>query len=136
MNYPILTPVLAHITLVFALYLLLLQRKIAAAKKGGVDRREAALNCKAWPEDVVKVSNNLDNQFEAPVLSYGLCLFHHVTGGVNQLALILAWTFVFSRYVHTYVHTGTNYVPHRMKAFVVGMGSLFGLFVLAVLKVV
>ena len=136
MNYPILIPVLAHIGLVFGLYLLLLKRKLKAASTGDIDRRELALNCKAWPEDVLKASNNLDNQFEAPMLFYGLCFLYQATGGASQIELFLAWTFLFSRYLHAYIHVGTNYVPHRMKAFVVGIACLLGMFVLAILKVV
>jgi hypothetical protein len=134
-NQLIFVPVLAHIGLVFGIYLLLLKRKLRAASTGEVDLKATALNCKAWPDNaVLKASNNLDNQFEAPVLFYALCFVLYAVDGVNTGSLILAWLFVFSRYLHAYIHTGRNYVPHRMRVFAVGIGSLVALLGVAAFK--
>ncbi len=128
----IFVPILAHVTLVMLLYLLLLKRKLRAVKTTEVDLKATALNCKAWPDDsVLKCSNNLDNQFQAPVLFYTVCMILYGTGGVNQVTLILAWAFVFSRYLHCYIHVGRNYVPHRMRVFAFGIATLLGLTVFA-----
>lgn len=127
----IFVPILAHIGLVFCLYALLLLRKIKAHKRGEVDRKEAALNCKAWPDEVVKVSNNLDNQFEAPMLFYALCFIHFGASIVTTLTLYLAWFFVLTRFLHAAVHTGSNYVPLRMKVFAVGIVALVAMVVSA-----
>lgn len=124
-------PVLAHIVLVFGIYLLLLKRKKQAFKEQPIDLKVTALNCKAWPDEVVKVSNNLDNQFEAPVLFYALCTILFCIKAVNTPALVLAWAFSLSRYVHAYVHCNSNYVPVRMKIFSLGIACLMGLLVLA-----
>ncbi len=108
-----------------SIYLLLLRRKLKVAKTGAVDLKATALDCKAWPDEgVVKASNNLDNQFEAPVLFYALCFTLYLVDGVNQLTLILAWFFVASRLLHAYVHVNSNYVPVRMRVFAAGLGSL------------
>lgn len=124
-NELIFAPVLAHFFLVLGIYILLLRRKLSAIKRGVVDPRATALNSKAWNDDeVLKVSNNLDNQFQAPMLLYALSFILHGIGGVNQYTLFFAWFFVFSRCLHAYIHTGSNYVPHRMKAFSAGMFSL------------
>ena len=71
-NDLIFLPVLAHVVLVFMLYIYLGIVKSRAVKAGSVDRKKVALNPKAWPESVVKVLNNLDNQFE----SHGYLLYH------------------------------------------------------------
>jgi hypothetical protein len=121
----IFVPVLAHVSLVFLVYFLLLRRKVATAKSTKVDFKATALNCKAWPDEaVLKCSNNLDNQFQAPVLFYIISFVLFAVDGVNLATLVLAWTFVFSRYLHCYIHTGRNYVPHRMKVFAVGIVTL------------
>ena len=130
----IFVPILAHICLVLALYLLLLSRKIKAAKTGDVDVKATAMNCKLWPKEVLKVSNNLDNQFEAPMLFYALCFVLYSVGAVNTLTLILAWFFVLSRYAHAYVHTGSNYVPFRMRIFAAGIASLVCMLIIAILQ--
>ena len=124
----IFVPILAHFSLVIFLYTLLFRRKMSALKSKEVNLKETALNCKAWPDEaVIKCSNNLDNQFQAPLLFYALCFVLAALGEVSQGALILAWAFVFSRYLHSYIHVGRNYVPHRMKAFAFGVFSLVGL---------
>lgn len=121
----IFVPVLAHFFLVIGIYLLLLKRKIRAARTGEVDLKATALDCKAWPDpSVLKASNNLDNQFEAPLLFYALCFILYCVGGVNTASLVLAWFFVFSRYLHAYIHCGSNHVPHRMKVFSAGIFSM------------
>ena len=61
-------PVLAQVLLTLIMFIVLGARKAKAVKAGKIDRQQAALDSRVWPEDVVKVSNNIANQFEAPVL--------------------------------------------------------------------
>lgn len=126
-NELIFAPVLGHIFLVFALYTLLLVCKLQAKKTQEINLKEAALNCKAWPDEVLKVSNNLDNQFEAPVLFYTLVVATYLLSQVSTLTLILAWLFFLSRCAHAFVHVTSNYVPVRMKLFALGLLALAGL---------
>ncbi|MDQ7048323.1 MAG: hypothetical protein Q9M92_01810 [Enterobacterales bacterium] len=70
----ILLPVLIQIALTLVVFLMLGMRKTAAIKAGGVDRKKTALDNSAWPEPVVKVSNNIANQFQTPILFYVLCV--------------------------------------------------------------
>jgi len=114
-------PMLAHILLIFALYIRLGIVKSSAIKTGAVDRNKAALNTKAWPESVVKVSNNIGNQFESPMLFYGLTIIIYLTNNVNSVVIALMGLYAASRYVHAYIHVTSNYVPFRFKAFLVGM---------------
>ena len=125
----ILYPLLAHILLVLSLYILLIMRKSKAIKAKAVDFNKTALSNKAWPEDVVQVSNNLDNQFESPLIFYGLCIITLLVGAVNSFAIGLSVAYVVFRYIHAYVHVGTNYVPHRLRAFAL---SLFMMLLLLV----
>jgi len=120
----ILYPLLAHILLVVSLYFLLIIRKSKAIKAKTVDFKKTALNNKAWPEDVVQVSNNLDNQFESPLVFYGLCIITVLVGAVNSFAIGLSVAYVVFRYIHAYVHVGTNYVPHRLRAFALSLFTL------------
>ena len=69
----ILFPVLANILLVIIMFFVLGARKGAAVKAGLVSRDDTALDNKAWNDEVVKVSNNIANQFETPILFYLLC---------------------------------------------------------------
>jgi len=116
----ILWPVLAQVFLTLVMYIVLATRKAGAVKAGLVNRQQASLDSRMWPENVVKVSNNIANQFEAPVLFYVLCLVIYNIGAVSMPALVLAWLFVVSRWAHAYVHVGSNYVPLRMRLFLFG----------------
>lgn len=95
-------------------------RKAKAVKTGSVNLKATALDNKAWPDDVLKVSNNIDNQFEVPIVFFVLCLLFHSLGQIDYVVLGLAWTYVISRYVHAYVHIGSNYVPLRLRVFTLG----------------
>jgi len=120
-NVEILYPVLAHMFLVVFLFIPLIMRKSQAVKNKAVDLKETALNNQAWTSDVKKVSNNIANQFEIPVLFYALCMVIALTDNVGVLNTALAWGFVALRYVHTYVHIGSNFVPLRMRIFALSL---------------
>ena len=127
----ILWPVLAQVLLTLIMYVLLALRKAKVVKAGNFNRQAAALDNKAWPPDVVKVSNNIANQFESPVLFYVICLVLYSLNGVSVMVLALAWVFVLSRYVHAYVNVNTNYVPARFSVFLVSVAVLVMLVVIA-----
>ena len=130
----IIWPVLAQIFLTLILFIILGVRKAKAVKAGEVNRQQAALNNQVWPQDVVKVSNNIANQFETPVLFYVLCLVMHSINSVGLIAIGLAWLFALSRFAHAYVHIGSNYVPMRLRLFLVGCFVLIAMLLLVVWK--
>jgi len=129
-------PVIAQVFLTLMMFIVLGARKAGAVKAGKVNRQQAALDKRAWPENVVKVSNNIANQFEVPVLFYVLCLVLYSINAAGTVALVLAWLFVVSRYAHAFVHVGSNYVPVRMRLFMVGCVLLLAMLVVAVWKLV
>lgn len=128
MNTQIFWPILAHMLLTILLYFLLAARK-SKAVKAGVDRSKTALDINAWPDNVIKVSNNIDNQFQLPILFYALFLILFSLNAVNTVVLVLAWVFVLSRYFHTYIHINSNYVPKRMVSFVIGAMILLSMII-------
>jgi len=135
-NDLIFLPVLAHILLIFMVYIYLGRVKTRAVKEGNVDRQKASLNPKAWPEYVVKVSNNLDNQFESPILFYMLSVIYYLTNHVNSILVSIMGIYVLSRYIHAYVHVTSNYVPYRYKFFVIGLLTLLVLTLWLALKLI
>ncbi len=135
-NDLIFLPVLAHIILIFTMYIYLGRVKTRAIEEGNVDRQKASLNPKAWPEYVVKVSNNLDNQFESPILFYMLSVIYYLTNHVSSILILIMGIYVFSRYIHAYVHVTSNYVPYRYKSFVIGLLILLALTLWLVFKLI
>ncbi len=129
-------PVLLQMLLVFAMFIRLGIVKSKAMSAGLADRSKTALDTKAWPENVVKVSNNIANQFETPVLFYILLLVIYLTESVNSAALGLTFAYVISRYIHAYIHVTSNTVPYRLKAFLFGVFILMGLTIWLLIKLI
>ena len=71
-------------------------------------------------ERVIVVGRHLDNQFQVPPLFMITCLSLQLTGNVTILTVSLAWGFVASRFLHSFIHLGSNKVPYRFMAFVLG----------------
>lgn len=110
-------PVLAHMALVVFLYLKLANAKIAAVVAGNVDEKRRALHDDAWPDNVLKISNNLNNQFQLPLAFYTVSLLLWVLNAISWPILILAWAFTLGRYAHTYIHIGSNIIRYRFEVF-------------------
>ena len=73
------------------------------------------------PPDYVEITRQtLKNQFELPILFYFLIALIYGRGNINQLDIVFAWIFVFSRYIHAYVRLSSNYVRNRAKIFIFG----------------
>lgn len=125
-------PVMAQLLIPILVLLLNGKRKSADVKSGNFDREKAAMNNEAWSKPVVLTSKSLANQFQLPVIFYVLCLVLASIDAVTMTILVVAWIFVVTRYGHAYVHVSTNYVPVRMRAFLLGALFLFVLFALTV----
>ena len=135
-NNLIFLPVLAHMLLVFCLFIYLGKVKSLAVKEGAVDRKKAALNAKEWPDYVVKVSNNLANQFETPILFYMLSLMYFLSNNVSSVLLSLMSVYVVSRAIHAYIHVRSNYVPYRFKSFLFGVLLLLAMTLYLIYKII
>ena len=114
-------PLLAQMLLTVGMFGLLAVRKAQAVRLKKVNRKQAALDHSAWPDEVVKVSNNIANQFETPILFYIVCLVLVQLNAVSTAVLMLAWLYVATRFVHGFVHVRSNLVPIRLRAFAAGL---------------
>lgn len=129
-QHAILWPMLAYLLFTCLLFIPLAIRKKHAISQGEVDRNTAALEQSAWPAKVRQLNNNINNQFQVPLLFYVLCLSFFITDTTGFAAVVLAWVFVGSRLLHSFIHIGSNYVPHRMKAFAAGLLILLAMLML------
>ena len=124
---------LAQISLTLFIYLGLLLVKKRALATGTVDVKKVALHSQYWPDSVIKVNNNLNNQFESPVLFYVLCLMLWGLNAVDISVMASACVYVVSRFAHTLVHTTSNIVKYRLPIFTLGVVAITGLTALALL---
>jgi hypothetical protein len=69
------------------------------------------------PEFAAKPARHFTNLFEAPTLFYAGCLTAMVAGVTGTAVVALAWGYVAMRYLHTWIHLGSNRVRHRLRAY-------------------
>ena len=129
----LLLPAFVHVALVFFVSARMGRARFKAARSGAVKVKDIAVDGTKWPDDVKKIVNNFQNQFEVPVLFHALLPLLLVTGLADAVAVVLAWIFVASRIVHSSIHIGSNIVIQRFRAFLLGfivvvlMWAWFGL---------
>ncbi len=69
------------------------------------------------PEESLRFSNPIRNQYETPVLFYAVCLAAFVTDNASPVMIVLAFAFAIAKISHLYIHVTTNRLRHRMPAF-------------------
>jgi hypothetical protein len=116
----LLYPILAQVLLTLVLLFWTGRARVAALRAGRARIPEVALSAEPWPDDVRKISNNYHNQFETPVLFYVLCGAATYLGATGFFMVLLAWGYIASRLVHSWIHVTTNRLRHRFLAFATG----------------
>src|SRR5688572_11878860 len=118
----ILFPMLAQIGWTFLLYTWLTVARLRAVK-----RREVAFIAFAHgeePHEIARITRNLANQFELPVIFYAVVVLLVATRNVTMVDLIAAWVFVAGRVIHTLVQTLTDNVPLRGQVFLINFAGV------------
>jgi hypothetical protein len=131
----ILWPMLAHIGWVFLIYAWLTVARQLAVRRGEVEYSSFAHG--EEPPDIDRITRNLANQFELPVIFHALVVLLIATGRVTTIDVIAAWIFVAGRVIHTLVQTLTDNVPLRGQVFLInfaGVAILVGHVVLLALE--
>jgi hypothetical protein len=131
----ILWPMLAYIGWVFLLYVWLTIVRAQAVRSGEVEY--ASFAHRDEPHHIERITRNLANQFELPVIFYAVVVLLVATGRVTAVDTIAAWVFVAGRVIHTLVQTLTDNVPLRGQVFLInfaGVAVLVGHVVLLALE--
>lgn len=122
------SPILAHMLLVFILMFLMGFSRVKALKEMKVKIPDIALGQPNWPEKTTQIANSFNNQFQMPILFYVLILLLLLTKGADPWQLGLAWAFVAMRYFHAIIHITHNKIRHRFYAYLVGNVILMSMF--------
>lgn len=81
------------------------------------------------PDAVIVAGRHFDNQFQVPLLFFITCLATQVFNAVDTTALILAWAFIGTRLIHTFVHLTSNNVLRRALSFFAGFICIIGMWI-------
>lgn len=128
MSTSILQPVAALMLLTFVVWLLMLTRRLHYLVANRIHPQRVAsleqVNA-LLPENVNRPSNNLKNLFELPVLFYVACLALLALQRVDATYLVLAWSFVALRVVHSAIQCSVNIVRLRFVAYLLSSAVLW-----------
>ncbi|MBJ7411155.1 MAG: MAPEG family protein [Phenylobacterium sp.] len=81
------------------------------------------------PPQVAVTNRNFMNLLELPMLFYVAGLMYYVAGRVDETALVLAWSYVGLRAVHSAIHLSYNNVIHRLSAYALSNAVLMAFWV-------
>jgi len=131
----ILLPLFVQVALTFALMFGMAYSRMGALKRKDARMADIALGQPNWPPRVQQISNCYHNQFQLPVLFYVLTILVIITHHADFLFVVMAWLFVLTRLLHTYIHTGSNYVRHRFNAFALGAFILLAMWIIYAVRI-
>ena len=124
----ILYPVFAMFLLVAVVLLRLRSMRFAAVRRQEVRADYyKAYSQGTEPEALRVIARHFSNLFEMPVLFYVGVLMAYITNQVNGWLVGCAWAYVALRYLHSFVHLGSNHVVTRFSVY---FASVFVLVVL------
>ncbi len=128
MSHPLIMPMAAHVSLAALLYVLLTVARAPAI--WGIGRRPDGSN--PWARIEPRISANLSNQFEWPLLFYAACIVLLQSDATGH-ALVLAWVFIGGRVLHSLVQILTTNVRLRGAVFTINFLAVIGLWAMVVL---
>ncbi len=97
--------------------------RVQAVKTTDLTMKDVALDNKVYPDDVLKLGNNMQNQFETPILLYaGAAIALSV--GANWVMAGAAVAYIVTRFWHRWIHVRHNRVAKRFMVFVYGIAAL------------
>jgi hypothetical protein len=131
----VLLPLFVQVALTFVLLLWTGNTRVGALKRKEVKVSDIALGQGNWPDRVLQIGNNYNNQLQLPVLFYVLVIFAWITRKADLLFVVLSWVFVISRIVHAYIHTTTNEMQVRFYAFASGAAVLLIMWAIFALRI-
>jgi hypothetical protein len=113
----LLQPLFLHVLYTMGLGLVTANARRKALALGRAQLNEIVLDIRTWPDDVRKLGNNFDNQFQMPMLWYAVVAFTLILGLAGTVPIILAWAFLLARLLHSFIHVGRNILIPRFAAF-------------------
>ena len=113
-----------HVSWAAFLYVVLTVMRAPAA--WGIGRRPDGSN--PWTDIEPRVSANLKNQFEWPVMFYVACLLQLIGQiTIDPIQIWLAWTFVAGRIIHSGVQILTTNIRLRGVVFTINFVAVLGM---------
>lgn len=123
MGTAILSPVLAMLSLTFAVWVWMFVSRFRFIGANRIDPQDMATPKQLYdllPPSAANAGYNFRNLFEVPVLFYVLCFYLVLTQQVDSMHVTCAWLFVVLRAVHSVIQCSYNNVNHRFGVYALG----------------
>lgn len=123
--------------LTFTVLFTLGTQRYKAAKSGAVDISFYKLyQGHSEPDNIRKLSRNLTNLFEMPVLFYAGVILTLSLSLESTILVYLAWIFVALRYLHSFIHCTKNKVKLRFRVYLISTLILLSYWCLLTFKLI
>jgi len=128
---PLLLPLLAQVTLTFIVMTSMYRTRVAEMKAKRIHPQKIGTRSKSREllTDSASAADNFSNLFETPVLFYVAILTTLILMVQDNILVTLAWAYVASRFVHSFIHITYNRVMHRFAVFIFSSFVLFAFWV-------
>lgn len=126
----------AQVLLTLSILVALGVERVPRIARGEIKVADIAVERTAYPLRARLLSNNLDNQFQLPVLFFVAALLALWAGASPWWEVLAAWLFVLLRYVHAAIHVTTNRVYRRFFAYAAGLAVLAVLWLMLLIRII
>lgn len=128
---PLLLPLLAQVALTFTVMIIMYRKRVMEMKSKHIhpQKIKTRSGSRDLLTDSASAADNYSNLFELPVLFYVAILLTLILMVQDSILVILAWTFVATRCVHSFIHVSYNEVMHRFMVFIVSAFVLLAFWV-------
>jgi len=126
---PLLLPLLAQVLLTFIVMYTMGRKRVNEIKRKKINPQKTDVRSRSSEvyEDAAPASDNYHNQFESPLLFYIAVILALILFIQDSVIVVLAWSYVGLRYIHSFIHITYNRVLHRFIAFILSSVILFAL---------
>ena len=125
-QHPLMIPMAVYVLYLFVGFLFVFTLRFRAIKNGAPFGRyfKNYSDKSTVPDRFLVLERHVDNQFQVPMLFFITCVLAITLQKETTGILTLAWVFVFSRFVHSYIHLGKNKLLKRAGVYGIGWISL------------
>ena len=130
-----LEPMLALITWTLLVWVWMYALRIPAIQAANINPDDARHpgSLDGLPSNVRAVADNYNHLHEQPTIFYALIIYTQLAGNVDSYTVILAWSYVALRMVHSLIQNTINKVIFRFTVFSLSTTMLVGLTVINLL---
>ena len=134
--YTLVYPMAALVFLKFLILSVMLMLRVQAVRNRKISPGYFKLNIGGKEPEVLRaVSQCFNNLLELPILFYIVCLIAIVLNKSSDYLIVLAWLYVFLRYIHAFILSTYNHILHRLFVFAVSCVVLIAMWVKVVVLV-